>query len=379
MKIFKINENSSFEQICEFIKVSKLGFEIMKKKSKLNYIYIKDIKKIASNILKQDALSIGAEVIVSKDSIFGGDELEDVVLLANDRQIEILSKKEQIQDFGLKKLAKFLKNEFKKPQDAQIMGVININSDSFNEQSRVNVKSGILKIEQMIEDGATYVDIGAVSSRPGSIYCGQDEEFLRLEDFVKEIYKQNLHEKAVLSLDTFSLKCADFALNHGFKIINDISANFNLLPIIKKYDAKYCLMHMLGTPETMHKNPIYKDIFQEIDDFFRNSLEIIKQSGVKDIILDVGLGFGKKPKDNLLLVKHLEHFLHFGYPLLIGASRKSTIDHYFKSEVKDRLAGSLYLHLEAFKNGAQIIRTHDVYEHAQMFAMQKAMQNISLW
>lgn len=379
MKIFKINENSDFEELCKFINVSKIGLEIMKKKSKLNYFYIKDIKKVASNILKQDALSLGAELIVSKDSVFGGNALENVVLMGNDRQLELLSRKEQLQDFGLKKVANFLKSSFPKPKTPQLMGIININQDSFNEESRVDIKSGLARIEKMLEDGATYIDIGAVSSRPNSIYCGEDEEFARLEAFIKELYKEKLYEKAIFSLDTFNLKCTAFALKHGFKMINDISANFELLPLIKDYEASYCLMHMRGKPENMQKNTKYEDIFQELDEFFLKSLEEIYKNDVKNVFIDVGLGFGKSAKDNLLLLKHLEHFLHFGHPLLIGASRKSTINTYFPSEVKDRLAGTLYLHLQAFENGAEVLRVHDVYEHKQFFAMQKAMQELALW
>ena len=125
--------------------------------------------------------------------------------------------------------------------------------------------------------------------------------------------------------------------------------------------------------------PKYNDLIGEISDFFEQKIVLARELGAKKIVLDVGIGFGKTAEQNLLLIKHLEHFLKFECPLLVGASRKSVINHYYKSEVKDRLPGSLYLHLKAFENGAQIIRTHDVAEHRQLFDMHEAMNQATLW
>ena len=129
----------------------------------------------------------------------------------------------------------------------------------------------------------------------------------------------------------------------------------------------------------MQNSPTYSDLIFQIDEFFASNLAKIAEFEFENVVLDVGIGFGKTPKQNLLLIKHLEHFLHFEKPLLVGASRKSVIDFYSPSSVENRLAGSLYLHLKAFENGASIIRTHDVKEHKQLFALNSAMQNISVW
>jgi len=139
------------------------------------------------------------------------------------------------------------------------------------------------------------------------------------------------------------------------------------------------MMHMQGDPATMQIAPKYNDLIGEISDFFEQKIVLARELGAKKIVLDVGIGFGKTAEQNLLLIKHLEHFLKFGCPLLVGASRKSVINHYYKSEVKERLPGSLYLHLKAFENGAQIIRTHDVAEHKQLFDMHEAMNQATLW
>ena len=378
MKIFKINPQTDFNEICEIIRPSDEGRNLMKKKSAINFFLIKDLRSPAANILKQDALSVGAELVTNRDVILNGAN-SAALLMATDAQVGALAKKESAQDFGLKNLAKFLKSTFKKSQRAQIMGVVNVNEDSFNAASRVNEKSGIEKIEAMIEAGADYIDLGGVSSRPGSEYCGREEEFRRIKDIVEEIYKLNLHEKAKFSLDSFDPYCLEFALNHGFKMINDITANTNLASLAARYDAQFCMMHMQGDPATMQIAPKYNDLIGEITDFFEQKIALARELGAKKIVLDVGIGFGKTAEQNLLLIKHLEHFLKFGCPLLVGASRKSVINHYYKSEVKDRLPGSLYLHLKAFENGAQIIRTHDVAEHKQLFDMHEAMNQATLW
>ncbi len=379
MKIYKINNKSNFDEICKAISSSPAGVKLMREKSEINFIFIDEIKTPAANILKQDALSVGAELVTHSDTILGKQSLNKALLMATNAQLRQLAKKEKLQDFGLKNLAAFLETKFIKPTKPLIMGVANINTDSFNEQSRINTQNGISKIEYMIEAGADYIDLGGVSSRPGSQYCGREEEFRRIKDIVEEIYKLNLHEKAKFSLDSFDPYCLEFALNHGFKMINDITANINLAPLAAKYDAEFCMMHMQGDPATMQVAPKYNDLIGEIADFFEQKIALAKELGAKKLVLDVGIGFGKTAEQNLLLIKHLEHFLKFDCPLLVGASRKSVINHYSPSEVKDRLPGSLYLHLKAFENGAQIIRTHDVAEHKQLFNMHEAMSQATLW
>ncbi|WP_304342645.1 dihydropteroate synthase [Campylobacter ureolyticus] len=378
MKIFKIDNKTNFNEICKFIKPEKIGEKLMKKKTSLNFFFIKDLKDPAANILKQDALSIGAELVCQRSAILG-QSVGNALLIANDKQLANLAKKEALQDFGLKNLSKFIKKDFIKPKKPEIMGVVNINEDSFNKASRVNTKTGIQRIEKQINDGASYIDLGGVSSRPGSKYCGRDEEFRRIKDIISEIYKLNLYEKAKFSLDSFDEYCLEYALNHGFTFINDISADLNLCKLAKKYNVTYSLMHMKGDPTNMQKDPKYDDLIDEIDEFFKVKLDEIYSYGVKDIVLDPGIGFGKSASDNLFLIKHLEHFLHFNLPLFVGASRKSVINYYSKSEVDERLAGSLYLHLKAYENGATIIRTHDVFEHSQMFKLHEAMNKISIW
>lgn len=380
MKFFKINPNTDFNLLCFFINPHKMGQKIMSEKTQIHFILIKDITTPAANILKQDALRVGAELITHKEVITAKITHSNALLMATKEQIQKLINKEKLQDFGLKNLARFLENDFSKPKQAELMAVINVNEDSFNADSRVGYKDFEERLNEILALNPEYIDIGAVSSRPKSVYCGKEEEFRRLKNVLDLIYDKNYYEKAIFSLDSFDEYCLEYALNKGFKFINDISSlrNLNLAKLANKYNAKYCLMHMQNDPLTMQDNPRYDDLLDEMSSFFKEKLEILDALGVKESILDVGIGFGKSAEHNMILIKHLEHFLQFKKPLLVGASRKSVINAYYESEVKDRLAGTLYLHLKAFENGASIIRVHDLYEHKQLFAMANAMQSIGV-
>ncbi|EAI3801228.1 dihydropteroate synthase [Campylobacter coli] len=380
MKFFKINPNTDFNLLCSFINPHKMGQKIMSEKTQIHFILIKDITTPAANILKQDALRVGAELITHKEVITAKITHSNTLLMATKEQIQKLINKEKLQDFGLKNLARFLENGFSKPKQAELMAVINVNEDSFNADSRVSYKDFEERLNEILALNPEYIDIGAVSSRPKSVYCGKEEEFRRLKNVLDLIYEKNYYEQAIFSLDSFDEYCLEYALNKGFKLINDITSlrNLNLAKLASKYGAKYCLMHMQNNPNNMQDNPFYEDLLDEMTLFFKEKLELLESFGVKESILDVGIGFGKSAGHNMILIKHLEHFLQFNKPLLIGASRKSVINAYFQSEIKDRLAGTLYLHLKAFENGASIIRVHDLYEHKQLFALAQAMDNIGV-
>lgn len=380
MKFYEINPNTDFSELASFIGASNAGAKIMEQKSDIKFIMIKQISAAAANILKQDALSVGADLITHKNTIFGGKDKFNALLMATKAQIKALAKKEKLQDFGLKSLAEFLSSGELLIKEPKIMGVVNINDDSFNSASRVNsVSAAMKKIETMIDEGAHYVDIGAVSSRPGSVYVGSDEELRRLKPLLDEIKTSKIYKNVKLSLDSFDKTCLKLALDSGFVMINDITADVSLAPLAASYDAELCIMHMKGSPKDMQLNPSYDDVLGEISDFLLAKKEAAISAGVKKVVLDVGIGFGKSPEDNILLIKHLTHFRRLKAPLLIGASRKSVINAFYPSQVSERLAGSLYLHLKAAENGAAIIRTHDVVAHAQLFALAKAYESINLW
>ncbi|MFX4217690.1 dihydropteroate synthase [Aliarcobacter butzleri] len=379
MKTYKISLNDS-KKFFENLGCDSGGISILSKKSKLHTLYIKDLHVGAANILKQDALSIGADLAVPNGVIIAKDKYVNALLIGTTKHFENLAKKELAQPFGLKELAKSLKDYVKEQNyPTKIMGVLNANEDSFFKNSRFDNSEACLKIEKMIEDGANIIDIGAVSSRPGSLPVSENIELDRLKDIVQTIYQNKYYEKVDFSIDSFSPKVIEYVLNHGFKIVNDITGlqNDEVCKLVSKYNAQAVIMHMQNNQTNMQEAPFYEDVIVEIDDFFTKRLEKVKSFGVKDIVLDVGIGFGKTLEHNLLLLKNLEHFKHFGYELLIGASRKSMIDKIIPTEVLDRLPGTLAIHLESIRNGASIIRCHDVKEHFQAIKVFEAIENIN--
>ncbi|MCT7638343.1 dihydropteroate synthase [Aliarcobacter butzleri] len=379
MKTYKISLNDS-KKFFENLGCDSGGISILSKKSKLHTLYIKDLHVGAANILKQDALSIGADLAVPNGVIIAKDKYVNALLIGTTKHFENLAKKELAQPFGLKELAKSLKDYVKEQNyPTKIMGVLNANEDSFFKNSRFNNSEACLKIEKMIEDGANIIDIGAVSSRPGSLPVSENIELDRLKDIVQTIYQNKYYEKVDFSIDSFSPKVIEYVLNHGFKIVNDITGleNDEVCKLVSKYNAQAVIMHMQNNQTNMQEAPFYENVIIEIDDFFTKRLEKVKSFGVKDIVLDVGIGFGKTLEHNLLLLKNLEHFKHFGYELLIGASRKSMIDKITPTEVINRLPGTLAIHLESIRNGASIIRCHDVKEHFQAIKVFEAIENIN--
>ncbi|MGM0518225.1 MAG: dihydropteroate synthase [Campylobacterota bacterium] len=263
-------------------------------------------------------------------------------------------------------------------QKTKIMGVLNANEDSFFKHSRFSKYEAQAKIEKMIEDKADIIDIGAVSSRPGSKPVAFDVELDRLKDIVNIIYDNSYYEKVDFSIDSYAPNVIDYVLNKGFKIVNDITGLIDdeVCKISSKYDAQVVIMHMQNSPSNMQENPSYDDVLKDIDSFFYKQIEKAKSFGIDDIVLDVGIGFGKTLNHNLKLLKNLEYFKHFGCELLVGASRKSMINKITPSEVSERLPGSLAIHLESIRNKASIIRCHDVKEHYQAIKVQEAIYSI---
>ncbi len=376
MRAYKISHDTPQKELFLRLGVTKEGSAILQKKAKTNLIYIKDIKSPAANILKQDALSLGADLAVPKNCVTCRDEFVDTVLIANDSQLRELSQKEKAQPFGLKDLAIDLSGFVsQKREKTKIMGVLNANDDSFFSKSRFNSSDAQKKIENMIEEGADIIDIGAVSSRPGSVCVSDEEEFERVREIIDVVRDCKLYESVKFSLDSYSPLSLKYALDSGFTIVNDITAlqSDEVAKLASRYKATVILMHKLGTTKDMQKDPHYDNVVLDIDDFFTQRVKKAKDFGINDIVLDVGIGFGKKLEHNLALLQNLEHFLRFGYPLLVGASRKSMIDMIIPSKTEDRLPGTLAIHLESARKGASILRVHDVKEHVQALRVQEAI------
>lgn len=258
------------------------------------------------------------------------------------------------------------------------MGVINANQDSFFKDSRISSMNVEKTINNMINDGANIIDIGGVSSRPGSLKVSNEEEFSRVKDIINIINKNKLYEKVDFSLDSYSPLCLKYALDAGFCIINDITglANDLVCELAKEYNSTVVIMHMQNDPKNMQNNPIYNDVIQEVNNFFIKRINKAKEYHINKIILDVGIGFGKTLEHNLSLINNINTFKNLEKNILIAASRKSMINDIIPTEIKDRLPGTLVLHLEAIKNGANFVRCHDVKEHFQAIKVQEALLSL---
>ncbi|RXI43988.1 dihydropteroate synthase [Malaciobacter mytili] len=375
MQIYKISISDA-KSLFEKLGCDKGGISILNSKSKLHTIYIKNLHVAAANILKQDALSIGADLAVPTGVIIAKDKYVNAILIASSKHLKLLSKKELAQPFGLKNLAKQLTSYIlDKKYKTKIMGVLNANEDSFFKNSRFNEVEAISRIERLIEDGADIIDIGAVSSRPGSLPVEPEIELSRVKNIADAIYSTKLYEKARFSIDSYEPLVIDYVLNKGFDIVNDITGlqNEEVIKLCAKYNATAVIMHMQKDPTFMQVNPVYEDVILEVEEFLEKQMLKAKEFGVKDIVLDVGIGFGKTLEHNLKLLNHLEHFKHLGCELLIGASRKSMIDKIVPSTIEQRLPGTLAIHLESIKKGASIIRCHDVKEHYQAIKVQESI------
>lgn len=244
------------------------------------------------------------------------------------------------------------------------MGILNITPDSFYSASRVTSENEILKqAEKMLAEGATFLDVGGYSSRPGAEDISMEEELSRSVDAVKIIAKE--FPQAILSIDTFRAEVARQAILEGASMINDISAgelDKEMFALVSSLKVPYVAMHMRGTPQTMKSQTNYENLLKEVIDYFHKKIATLRQLGVRDIIIDPGFGFAKTIEQNFTLLNHLEYFKIIGRPLLVGLSRKSMIWKTLDIKQEEALNGTTALHMTALSKGAHILRTHDVRE-----------------
>ncbi len=244
------------------------------------------------------------------------------------------------------------------------MGILNITPDSFFDGGKYKNESDILsQTEKMLSEDATFIDIGAYSSRPGAKHISEEEELQRIVPVI-ELLVKNFPE-IIISVDTFRSKVAQETINSGAAIINDISGgkmDDNMFATVAKLQVPYILMHMLGTPKTMQNNPEYKDVTKEVISFFAEQINILHQLKVNDIILDVGFGFGKTIEHNFELLKNLSLFKSLDAPMLAGVSRKSMLYKTLDTTAQEALNATTSANTIALLNGAKILRVHDVKE-----------------
>lgn len=377
MYIQQINTESILQAMQE-IQSDASGIAIMDKKSKMIAFKIFNLSLSATMILKQESLSVGADLATPRDCILAEKKNYNSVLFGTFSQLQRIVHKCKIQPFGLKELALNLQS-FLKPKEKKcsIMAIVNVTPDSFYSNSRQNTKSAIQRIEHLMQTDVDIIDIGGASSRPGSDLIDPIEENKRLAEVFDFIASNELFKQKDFSIDTYNVEVATKALEHGFCWINDVSgfANEEMMRLAGDMRAKVFLMHTRGNPKQMQNLIEYENLFEDMDSFFTEKIQKLLDYGVGDIVLDIGFGFAKNQQQNLLLIKHLEHFKKFGFPLLVGASRKSTIQSILNKEARDTLSGTLAMHFLALQNGADILRVHDEVEHLDMIKILEAYKN----
>ena len=252
-----------------------------------------------------------------------------------------------------------------------VMGILNVNDDSFYAGSRLQSEEAILKkAGQMIHEGADVLDIGGQSTRPGSERISPGEESARVLPAIACIRKE--FGNAILSIDTYHASVARQAVDAGAVIVNDISAGAmdpEMYGTVANLRVPYICMHMKGVPETMQQHAVYEDITKEVLDFFIQKTAQLRLAGIRDIIIDPGFGFAKTISNNFTLLKNLSLFKMLNVPLMAGLSRKSTIYKTLNIAVEDTLNGTTVLHTIALQNGADILRVHDVKEAKEAIAL----------
>lgn len=257
-----------------------------------------------------------------------------------------------------------------------VMGIVNITPDSFYKQSRLSDGGEVIaKVSGMLSDGASIIDIGGLSTRPGAQPVDEGEEKSRVIGILKQLRRE--FPDSVLSIDTYRASVAREAFYEaGINMINDISGgtmDSGMFPLVRELNIPYIMMHINGTPENMQDCTDYDDVVSDIIKFFGRMIPQLLEGGVKDIIIDPGIGFGKTAEQNFEILARLNEFSVVGFPLLLGLSRKSLIWKTLDLNPSDALNGTTALNMAGLMNGADILRVHDVAEAVQTVRLYEKM------
>ena len=384
------------EQVFARIGSTRAGNKIMASKVLPLAVEVSGISHIAANILKQEALARGGDVVTSKESLLKKEGLTQVIIIGTDSMLASLARKIKIQPFGLKELARHLDDflggprlkprlvlgsqQFDLEHGYAIMGILNVTPDSFYDGGRyLQVQQALPRAEQMIAQGADIIDVGGMSTRPGSNPVSLKQELERTIPVIKAIKARFPHP---VSIDTYRSEIARAAVEAGADIINDISAlsfDKGMAAVAADSGVSVILMHIKGTPADMQLNPTYQDVVEEIYWYLYSAARRAVSSGIgpSRIIVDPGIGFGKTAQHNLQIIKGLDQLGQLGYPVLVGVSRKSFIEKVTGLNVEQRLLPSLAAAAYSYINGARLFRVHDVEETRHMLDMVQAIRAVS--
>jgi dihydropteroate synthase len=404
MRIIRINDQDSLIQLMREIKVDPYGIEIMLPKA-INYVIrLNSLPSIQANILKQEMLSLGGDVAVTRGALTGKAKNTDCLLIGSLCQYRRLCDKLKCQPFGLRMIsgdlsaiiANYERDSFKldfgrsrltlKKGRTFIWGIVNLTPDSFSgdglyksqkpKTKSPNIDYIIDYIWRMAEDGADAIDIGGESTRPAAKPVPLKEELARVIPVVKKIAKEI---KLPVSVDTYKPEVAAAAIDCGASVINDISglSDPRMIKVAAKKKCGVVIMHCKGRPQTMQKDPKYNSLIDEIITYLGKAIARAEEAGItkNKIIIDPGIGFGKTVSHNLQILKQLDEFKVLGQPILIGPSRKSFIGKILNQSPQERLYGTISASVLAAKAGANFLRVHDVGEVKQAVSIADSINN----
>ncbi|MEE8324900.1 MAG: dihydropteroate synthase [Candidatus Humimicrobiaceae bacterium] len=398
-KIRKLDIKNRAEGMSEFEKIGSTvaGQKIMVEKLFPVAIKVRGLKVAAINILKQEMLARGGDVVTSRDSLLDTKGTTDVIIEGHRKSFKSLIPKLRMQPFGLADLADELevffkdhknnsnkksfrigKKKFDLASDTLVMGIINVTPDSFYDGGKYDHKDQAVKrVSEMVADGADIIDIGGLSSRPGSKPVSLEEEIKRTIPVVESVSN---NFDTLISIDTYRSEVALEAISVGAHVVNDISAfnmDKNMAAVVADKGVSVTLMHMQGKPESMQENPQYENVIDEIYEYLDGKASTAIEAGVSPdkIILDPGIGFGKTLDHNLSILNKISEFRSMGYPIMMGASRKAFIGTILDLPAEDRLEGSLAAAVWSVINGVNILRVHDVAETVRSVKIARAIMS----
>ena len=348
--------------------LEKIGFDIAyrgKASDKFRYKTFKifNLTLPQANILKQTALSFGADCGVHRDILTAKIDKTDVILGGSYSQIKKICDKLKLQPFSMKLLAEEIITQLNyQNRKTKLVGIVNITPDSFSDGGMyLNPEDAIKQIYQLIEDGADIIDIGAESTKPNSFPVNPNEQISRL----KPVFHMLSDIKTPISIDTRSSKVARFALDNGVTIINDVSGmNFDskIADVVAEYNANLILQHSTDRAENI---PIYRDVVEEVYLSLFDKVQIAKAKGINNIIIDPGIGFGKTKADCLEILNRIEEFYSLDLPIMVGVSRKSFLGvNEPNNDLKDSL--TLAVSYPLIQKNIDYLRVHNIKLHRQL-------------
>ena len=377
-QVLVLRDLTQVREALDYARVSQAGIDIMEKKALIRIVRVKDLSLRAANILKQEMLARGGEVAISREVYEWWGEKADCILMGTLAHFDRLIPKLKAQPFGLRALAVSIETALRNYDEIRpagpvglvlddtpvFMGVVNVTPDSFSDGNECyDIETAVKAGLAMAEEGAALIDVGGESTRPGADPVPEDEESERILPVIKALAAAL---PGRVSVDTYKAKVAAEALENGAYMVNDISAlrmDPEMVAVARDAECPVVLMHMLGEPRTMQKNPEYGSVVQELYEFFVERLNWAVDKGLKEqnMLIDPGLGCGKNTAHNLEILRGLAAFRSLGRPIVVGASRKRFLgDVLGLDDPKERDAATAATTVVATMAGVQIVRVHRV-------------------